>query len=162
MQTLRTTIQSLAADFANNVLRSLRTASVEELAAVSGHGVGNGARANGRGSARSALLNGERRRPLVVDGRLARRSQADIVALAVSIAALLEREVALRAEEIRTKLDLDRRELPRALAEGLASGALSKTGEKRATTYSAKRPKNERANERASEKANTRANGRAK
>ncbi len=41
----------------------------------------------------------------------------------------------LRAEEIRAKLGLQAKELPRPLKEGLEAGSLSKTGQKRATTY---------------------------
>jgi hypothetical protein len=41
----------------------------------------------------------------------------------------------LRAEQIRTVLQLDRRAVPRPLADGLVSGALRKEGNKRATTY---------------------------
>ncbi len=41
----------------------------------------------------------------------------------------------LRAEEIRDKVGLQSKEMPRVLKEGLATKRLSKKGEKRATTY---------------------------
>ena len=41
----------------------------------------------------------------------------------------------LRAEQIRQKLGLQAKELPRPLKEGLEGGRLSKVGRKRATTY---------------------------
>ncbi len=41
----------------------------------------------------------------------------------------------LRAEDIRAKLGIDRRELPRPLAEALKKKLVSKKGKKRATTY---------------------------
>jgi hypothetical protein len=44
----------------------------------------------------------------------------------------------LRAEEIRQKLGLESKEMPRVLKEGLATKMLSKRGQKRATVYLAK------------------------
>jgi hypothetical protein len=41
----------------------------------------------------------------------------------------------LRAEQIREKLALQAKELPRPLKEALDSGRLGKSGQKRATTY---------------------------
>ncbi|HWL86617.1 MAG TPA: hypothetical protein VNO21_12490 [Polyangiaceae bacterium] len=41
----------------------------------------------------------------------------------------------MRAEDIRHKLGLDVREVPRALKDALASKLISKKGQKRATTY---------------------------
>jgi hypothetical protein len=41
----------------------------------------------------------------------------------------------LRAEEIRVKLALQSKELPRPLKEATASGRVGKSGQKRATTY---------------------------
>jgi hypothetical protein len=44
----------------------------------------------------------------------------------------------LRAEQIRAELDLQAKELPRVLKEGLGSKRLRKMGQKRATVYSAR------------------------
>ncbi len=44
----------------------------------------------------------------------------------------------LRAEEIRAKLGLQSKELPRPLKEGLDGGRFAKSGQKRATTYTLK------------------------
>ncbi len=75
--------------------------------------------------------------PKARNGRLGRRSAEDIAETLAWIAELLGKHPnGLRAEEIRTALDLDRREMPKPLAEGLKSGALMKTGERRATVYS--------------------------
>jgi hypothetical protein len=41
----------------------------------------------------------------------------------------------MRAEEIRSSLNVEAKELPRPLAEGLSNGSLKKSGQKRATTY---------------------------
>ena len=43
----------------------------------------------------------------------------------------------LRAEEVQRALNLDKREMPRVLKEGLATKRLRSKGQKRATTYSA-------------------------
>lgn len=72
-------------------------------------------------------------------GRLARRSQQQIEAtLAKVIAAVKKSKSGLRAEEIRKQLQLDVREVPRVLKEGLKTKKLKAAGQKRATTYSAK------------------------
>jgi hypothetical protein len=44
----------------------------------------------------------------------------------------------MRADEIQKFLQLDKREFPRVLKEGLKTKKLRKKGEKRATTYSAR------------------------
>jgi hypothetical protein len=44
----------------------------------------------------------------------------------------------MRAEEIRSTLGLQSKELPRVLREGLATKMLSKKGQKRATVYTLK------------------------
>jgi len=69
-------------------------------------------------------------------GRLGRRSVADIGALLDNIVALLAQNPdGLRAEQIRSALNIEAKELPRPLADGVANGSLTKTGQKRATTY---------------------------
>ncbi|HEX4512006.1 MAG TPA: hypothetical protein VH054_00675, partial [Polyangiaceae bacterium] len=60
----------------------------------------------------------------------------DISAVVTKIVQLLKgNKKGLRAEEIRAKLHLDRREIPRPLAEALKKKLVSKKGKKRATTY---------------------------
>ena len=44
----------------------------------------------------------------------------------------------LRAEQIRAALGVEAKELPRPLADAVSAGRLTKTGQKRATTYFAK------------------------
>ena len=52
------------------------------------------------------------------------------------IVGLLEkRNEGLRAEQIREALGVEAKELPRPLADALEAGRISKTGQKRATTY---------------------------
>ena len=45
-----------------------------------------------------------------------------------------------RAEEIRSKLGMQAKEMPRILKQGLAAKKLTSKGHKRATTYFAVRP----------------------
>ena len=53
-----------------------------------------------------------------------------------SIVDLLARSAdGLRAEQIRESLDVEAKELPRPLAEAISSGRITKSGQKRATTY---------------------------
>jgi hypothetical protein len=69
-------------------------------------------------------------------GRLPRRSAGDISQAVNQIVDLLKGNASgLRAEQIRQKLGLQAKELPRPLKEGLDGGLLSKVGQKRATTY---------------------------
>jgi hypothetical protein len=71
-------------------------------------------------------------------GRLARRSLADIAKALSAVVALVKRNPkGLRAEQIRTELKMDAKEMPRVLKEGLAKKALKSKGQKRATTYTA-------------------------
>ena len=71
-------------------------------------------------------------------GRLARRSPADIAKALEKVVALVKSSKApLRSEQIRQKLGMDRKEMPRVLQEGLTKKALKSKGQKRATTYSA-------------------------
>ena len=118
---LRTTIQSLADNFAAAIIDALRSASLEELLAETQR------RPRGRQPVAS------RRAP---SGRLARRSPEDIAdTLGTVIALLKEKKAGMRAEEIRNALKLDRREVPRVLKAGLSSRTLRSKGHKRATVY---------------------------
>ena len=125
MSALRSKIEALASSFAEDVLVALRSASFEEIAGL------GGAR---RGPGRPA---GTRRGPgRPAGGKRRRRSMNDIVAaLDAVVKAVGASSKGLRAEQIRDKLGLQSKELPRVLKEGLATKRLSKKGEKRATTY---------------------------
>jgi|GEM_PF-547405 len=120
---LRQRLNELASSFASNVLQAIRTASLEDLLAESG----------GRRGPLHAVANGAGLRR---SGRLPRRSSEDIEQMIDRIAALLRQHPkGLRAEEIRQKLGIEAKELPRPLKEALDSGRLGKSGQKRATTY---------------------------
>jgi hypothetical protein len=71
-------------------------------------------------------------------GRLPRRSPEEIQKTLGSIVTLLKaKKAGLRSEQIRDALELDKRELPRVLGEGLKTKKLKSKGQKRATIYSA-------------------------
>lgn len=120
MSDLRSQLESLASSFAEGVLAAIRSASLDDLQAEAG-----GKRAGGSvGSGRKS-------------GRLARRSLEDIARTLDRVVAAVKasKGKGLRAEEIRGRLGLDVREVPRVLKEGLKTRKLRTKGRKRATTY---------------------------
>jgi hypothetical protein len=127
---LRSTLDSLASSFASEVLHAIRAASLDELLTETSGGTRRGP---GRPRATvSAAPTATTRRP---PGRLARRSHEEIAkTLGLIVAAVKAKP--MRAEQIRQVLKLDKRELPRVLAEGLKTKKLKSKGQKRATTYS--------------------------
>lgn len=68
-------------------------------------------------------------------GRLPRRSAEDIQGVLDQIVAFVQANPGVRSEHITASLGLDKKELPRPIAEGLRSGVLTKQGQKRATQY---------------------------
>ena len=127
---LRNRLNELAKSFSAGVLDAIRGASLQEVLAESGGRAT--AFAPARGAAAAPSAGPARRRP----GRLPRRSAGDITKAVEAIVALLaSHPTGLRAEEIRRKLGVQAKELPRPLKEGVDAGRLSKVGRKRATTY---------------------------
>lgn len=139
MPSLNSTIESLAQQFAAQVLTLIRSSSLEDIL---GHDVGptRAAKApkvtrapKAARTAKAEPTKAPRRR-----GRLGRRSVDQIQTQLTSVVALLKKSPdGLRSEAIRDALKLDRREVPRVLAEGLKGKALRKSGAKRATVYRA-------------------------
>ncbi len=128
---LHHTINALASEFAHSLLGALRGASLEEIIAETTHGKRGPGRPRAAG-AHAAAPRAKRGR----GGRLRRRSASDIAGVVNKIVHLLHSNPkGLRAEQIRAKLSLDAREMPRPLAEGLRKKVISKKGRKRATTY---------------------------
>ena len=126
MSTLRSRIDALAATFAEEVLHALKGASFDEIASLGGARRGRPA-----GTSRRTTGGG--------GGKRIRRSMDDIVSTLDEVVKVVgSAKNGLRAEEIREKLDLEAKQLPRVLKEGLSTKRLSKKGEKRATTYFAK------------------------
>jgi hypothetical protein len=71
-------------------------------------------------------------------GRLRRRSPGEIAkALAAVVALVKKNPKGLRAEQIRDRLKMEAKEMPRVLQEGLGKRALKRKGQKRSTTYTA-------------------------
>ena len=136
MSNLRSTIEALASQFASSVLEALRSASIDELVDVAGT-AGGARRGAGRPRAAAAAPEAEsapRRRGR--GGRLGRRSAGDITRMIDSIVGALQKSgEGLRAEQIREMLGVEAKELPRPLAEAISTGRITKTGQKRATTY---------------------------
>ena len=134
MPSLNSTIESLAQQFAAQVLTIIRSASLEEIlgqSVATTRATPKSARAPRAPKAGKAPKARKR-------GRLPRRSADQIGEQLATVVALLKKNPkGLRAEAIRAELKLDRREIPRVLAEGLKSKTVRKTGAKRATTYRA-------------------------
>jgi hypothetical protein len=161
MTTLKTTLESLSADFAAHVLRAIRSASLDDIVGgssarpVVAATTALPARRPGRpakvptvaavaaGVAAlpfgASAVSSKGARKGTARRRLPRRSQADILGVVDQIVTLLQRTPeGLRSEDIRAQLGLAANEMPRPIAEGLKAKRLSKEGEKRATVYFAK------------------------
>ena len=130
---LHSTLNHLAASFADSILAAIRGASLDELV-----GAGASARSNGRSQqsptvAPAASKGATRTR---ATGRLHRRSPEEIAkTLEQVVAAVKKAPEGLRAEQIRQELGLQAKEMPRILKEGLAKKLFKSKGQKRATTY---------------------------
>ncbi len=143
MSNLRSTIESLATQFATSIIGALRGASLDELLEVTRGGAGSASRARAVGVVSAAAAasaegstKGTRGRGRGRGGRLGRRSASDIAGMIDAIVSLLESHPdGLRAEQIREALGVEAKELPRPLADALEQNRVTKTGQKRATTY---------------------------
>ena len=113
---LRSTIESLATEFAAGVLAALRSASLEDVLAQS------------------------QSQPIQTAKRLSTRASkgksgdpnATINAI---VATLRSANEGLRAEQIRGQLGIDKATVTKALTQALVSKVVTKQGEKRATRY---------------------------
>jgi hypothetical protein len=150
---LHSQLDQLASSFAQAVFQAIRELSLEELVAETGGlrgmkmapGPVRPARparqvrpereSRGRRSGRAAT-RGPRRSSRGPSRRLKRRSRDEIQSALGAIVSLVEKQPrGLRAEQIRSKLGMEAKEMPRVLGEGLATRRLRKRGQKRATTY---------------------------
>jgi hypothetical protein len=137
MANLRAQLNTLAATFANQIVAALQGASLHELVSSGEGNVGNGRRAR--------VVAGVDREPIALsipparrgkNGRLPRRSAEEIAATLNKVVLLVKTQKnGLRAEEIRSKLGLLSKEMPRVLKEGISTKKLTSKGRKRATTY---------------------------
>jgi len=128
MNSLHQTIQTLASEFATGVLDIIKSGSLDDLL---GESKANGAHAPQRAAKSVGSKTSSK------GGRLVRRSVEDIDAMAGRIVQIVRSagKEGMRAEVLREKLGIDRKELPRPLAQALGAGWLKTTGQKRATTY---------------------------
>jgi hypothetical protein len=134
MPTLRSTLNALATNLASDIVDEIRSSSLEELLGERGGRLGRGPgrppKSMPNGAAKPSRTGQSRRLP--------RRSAEEIAAALDQIVGLVSKHKdGLRAEEIRTKLGMQAKEMPRLLKEGLATKKLKSKGRKRATTYSA-------------------------
>jgi hypothetical protein len=134
MSTLKSRLDLLASTFAAEVVRAIQSSSLDELLGD----VGGGRRGPGRtnGSVVAASAPALPRARATKPGRLPRRSADDIAEALDKVVALVKKhKQGLRAEQIRTQLRMQAKEMPRILKEGIAKKALKSRGQKRATTY---------------------------
>ena len=136
MSTLRQTIEARAQEFAVAIVQALRSASLDELVSITGGQTAAPSRAPRIAAPKENGVTTAAPKVAKKAGRLGRRSAEDIASTLANIVAVLAKHPGgLRAEQIKAALNLDTREVPRPIAEGLKSGALKKSGQKRATVY---------------------------
>jgi hypothetical protein len=137
MPDLRSSIHSLAQQFAAGVLEAIRSSSLEEILGETQGARREPGRPPGKpGPGRPAGRRGPGRPPGSSSKRLARRSATDLAAVSESIVALVKKHPkGLRAEQIRAELRIAKKEWMRPLGLALDSKKLTKKGAKRATTY---------------------------
>jgi hypothetical protein len=141
MSALRSQLNALAASFAEQVVAAIRGGSLHDL--VNSGGAAHAG--NGR-APRLARGGGGQPDPLAVptktrgkNGRLPRRSPEEITAMLNKVVLLVKTQKGgMRAEQIRAKLGMEPKEMPRILKEGVSTKKLTTKGQKRATTYFAK------------------------
>jgi hypothetical protein len=135
MLTLKASLESLAAEFANGVLAAIRGASLEEI--LGGAGPARRGPGRPRGSTttrRAARVSAPGRSAR--GGKRIRRSAKDIAGVANQIVALVAKHPkGLRGEHIRKELGIAKNHWLKPLGLALGSKKLRKTGQKRSTTY---------------------------
>jgi hypothetical protein len=131
---LESAIAEFATQFAKQVVALIGTAQVSELVAIATAGK----------TATPAAAPARRGAPAVVAAKPApkaakggRRTSESILAELDRIVAALKEAPGLRSEELQKKLGIAAKDIERPISIGLAKGLLKKTGEKRATRYSA-------------------------
>ena len=120
--TLKKRVEELANQFAANVLMAIRGASLDEI--LEGH--------RAEPSRATAVTPKQAAQPRTKRGA---RPRTPGVEPATIEAALRANGKALRSEELRRLTGLDKRAFLRAVGEAIQAKRVTKTGEKRATTY---------------------------
>ena len=131
---LHSTLNDLAASFADSILAAIRGASLHEL--VSSERPAKASARSPRPAAAAVAAAPTSAKRVRSAGRLPRRSAEDIGAALTQVVALVKKHKdGMRAEQIRSELGLQAKEMPRILKEGLGKKSLKAKGQKRATTY---------------------------
>jgi hypothetical protein len=139
MPTLKSQLDELARSFAEQIVAALRSASLDELVSSGGAAGGNGRAPRAPLAKTPAATSARAPKAARSSGRLNRRSAEEIAAVLNKIVLLVKTQKdGLRAEQIRSKLGMQAKEMPRILKEGIAAKKLTTKGQKRATTYFAK------------------------
>ena len=134
-QNLQATIRQLAETFAEGLLQAARSASLEEIL-EGGGGALSGRRAPGRPRKSAAPVAAE---PVAKRGRPAKRNGASGDASIDRIVEVLRKNPkGLRSEQLRAQLKLEKIPFRQAAAKALDANLISRTGEKRSTTFFAK------------------------
>jgi hypothetical protein len=132
---LEAAIAEYATQFAKAVVGLLGTVQVSELVAIAtGVKTPTEAPAFARRAAAAAMAAAAKPERAKKGGR---RSSESILAELDRIVAALKDAPGLRSEELQKKLGIAAKHIERPISIGLAKGLLKKTGEKRATRYSA-------------------------
>jgi hypothetical protein len=136
--TLRSQLDALASNFAKAIVAALQGASLHELVGSDGGWASSGRKPRTVSSAVTPTPTAPKAGPRK-PGRLPRRSAEEIQAELDKIVSLVRKHKdGLRAEEIRSNLGMQSKEMPRILKEGISKKKLTSKGQKRATTYFAK------------------------
>jgi hypothetical protein len=110
MPHLNSSIQSLAESFATSVIQAIRASSLQDILRETSGGKAEPARPAGK--------RGPGRPPSASSGRLQRRSEKDITAVADRIVAFVKQhKEGRRAEQIRAELGIDKKEWARPLED---------------------------------------------
>ena len=125
--TLKTTIESLAQDFAVGVLAAIRSASLQDILAETSSRDGRNGAVKGARAAATAAPAGKAK---------SNGGGGDTLSAVTSL--LSSTPSGLRAEQIRQQLKLDKPTVTKTLTKALAAGVVKKQGQKRATTYFAR------------------------
>ena len=129
MSALKEVISAATEEFATAIIAAIRGASFDEIAETSedapASSGGGGYRVRGKTASKASGK-----------GKRIRRSQDDIQGVVDKIVAFVKKHKdGVSAEAIREELGVERKELPRPIAEALGQKLISKRGHKRATMY---------------------------
>lgn len=135
---LQSALSQISEEFAQKVFEVIRTAFIAELGKVS-LSASPAPAPRARAAAPKALAPAAKseavKKPAAKGERLARRSSESIAQALDAIVGLLKKKPGIGSEEVQKTLGLARNEIARPIALGISTGALRKTGEKRATKY---------------------------